>query len=99
MNIEDKLRLILREYIKGGELQIKNALNYQKVILNKEIIAIFFFSTQDLFFTQYFSLYFMLPPESIEKLVKVFFEEVILPNLDSPNDSKTYKFAGLSNID
>lgn len=99
MNIEDKLRLILREYIKGGELQIENARHYQKVILDKEIIAIFFFFTRDLFFTKYFSLYSMLPSESGDKLAKVFFEEVILPSLDSPHNSKTYKFEGLYNPD
>lgn len=97
MNIEDKLRLILIEYLNSGELRIENARHYQKVILDKEVIAIYFFFTREIFLTKYFSLYFMLPPESGDKLVKVFFEEVIHPGLDFPHDSKTYKFAGLYN--
>lgn len=99
MNIEEKLKLILLEYLQGNELQIENARHYQKVFLNKQIIAIFFLFTRDLFFTKNFSLYSMLPSESGDKLAKVFFEEVILPSLDSPHNSKTYKFEGLYNPD
>lgn len=99
MNIEDKLKLVLLKYIEGNNLQINNTRHYQKVTFNNQIIAIFFYYTRELYFTKYFSLYFMLPPESEDKLVKVFFEEVIYPSLDFPHDSKTYKFAGLYNPD
>ena len=37
----------------------------------------------------------MLPPKSVDSFVKVFFEEVILPSLNFPHNSKTYNFAGL----
>ena len=99
MNIEDKLKLVLLKYIEGNNLQINNSRHYQKVTFNNKIIAIFFYHTRELYFTKYFSLYLMLPPKSVDSFVKVFFEEVILPSLNFPHNSKTYNFAGLYDPD